>query len=322
MPTLDGRVADWMRTHRSTVSSSFLDAAGITKAQRRRLVRLGVLERVVDGSYQFRGVEPDELTRCAALCTSRPTLVIAGPTAGRRWNIRRTPRDGLIHVIGPPCSQPCREPWVRVYRTNLIHAEEIVYCADGVRITSPPRTVVDLARYLDDGALASAIEFALSSGLCTYESLLRVARRLDTPGRPWVRRFLRILGERAPGKPRESDWERRVFDALVTRGVGDLESQVWQTLPGYGAARFDLAIPSIRWVLEVDVHPEHRTVEGQGGDHRRDRKSRRIGWDIERVAELELVSDFENTLDDVAESVEQRRAEVAALMRAGLWTTK
>lgn len=226
MPSLDGRVAMWMRTHQSTVPTSFLAAAGISRSQRKRLVEARVLERVVDGAYRFVGVQPDELGRCAALCASRPSLVVAGPTAGRLWRIRRSPRDDIVHVIGPPRSQPCSHEWVKVYRTALISRDEIVTRPDGIRLTSPPRTVIDLARYLDDQALASAIEFALSTQLCTVATLRRLAERLNTPGRPWVRRFLRTLDARVPGRPRESDWERRVLDSLSARGVTGLESQV------------------------------------------------------------------------------------------------
>lgn len=320
MPSLDGRLAEWMRTHRATVPNSILDVNGVSEPQRRRLVIAGVIERVVDGAYQFRGVEPDELSRCAALCASRPHLIVAGPTAGRRWGIRRSPRDGLVHVIAPPHSQPCRETWVRAYRTALIDDEDIVVLADGTRLTSPHRTAVDLTRYLGDDALASAVEHVLSSGMCTMATLSRVAERLNTPGRPWVRRFLRVLAGRTTGRPRESDWERRVHDALVNRGVSDIESQVGEQLAGYGTARFDLAIPSIRWVLEVDAHPEHRTLEGQAGDHRRDRKSRRQGWAVERVGEAELTADFAATIDDLVSAVALRRDEVARLTLAGLWT--
>jgi very-short-patch-repair endonuclease len=319
MTSLDRRITDWMRTHQTTVSVPFLDASGVSPTQRRRLVRTGVIERVVNGAYRFAGVEEDELARCAALCTSRPYAVICGPTAARAWGTRKAPRDGLIHFISPPGSQPCREPWARPYRTALIFPDEIVYRPDGIRLTSPPRTIVDLARYLPDDALASAIEWALSTRICTLETLRRTAERLNTPGRQWVRRFLRILAQRAPGRPRESDWERKVFDALFARGVSDLESQVKETLPRHGSVRFDLAIPAIRWVLEVDVHPEHRTIEGQGGDHRRDRRSRRAGWVVDRVGEVELTTAFEAVVDEQVEAITERRIEVAKLTAAGLW---
>jgi hypothetical protein len=99
-----------MRRHRATVSAQQLDALGVTERQRRRLVAARVIERVVDGAYRFAGVEPDEMSRCAALCASRENLVIAGPTAGRYWMIPGSPRDDLVHVLAPPCSQPCRDP--------------------------------------------------------------------------------------------------------------------------------------------------------------------------------------------------------------------
>ena len=200
MASLD-HIIHWMRDHRTTISTAALDAAGVTTPQRNRLVTAGVLERVIDGGYRFAGAEADELTRCAALCTSRPQLVVAGPTAGRIWGIRRSPRDGLVHVIAPPASQPCRQSWVRPYRTALIHEDEIVRRADGINLTSPPRTLIDLTRYLSNDALSSAIESALHAQLCTTTTLHRLAERLDTPGRPWVRRFLRVLAGRAPGRP-------------------------------------------------------------------------------------------------------------------------
>ena len=318
MPILDERVTAWMRTHQGTVPTTVLEAIGVTAKQRDHLVAAGILTRVLHGCYRFSGTQPSELMRCAALCATHPHLVIAGPTAGREWKIRKSPHDDVIHAIGPPRSQPCIESWVAVYRTPL-RSDEIVCRSDGIRFTCPPRTVIDLARFLGDDDLASAIEYVLSERICTYDTLLRYARRIEARGRPWVRRFIGILEARKPGRARESDWERRVFDALVGRGVVDLESQVWESVPGYGPARFDMAVPALQWVLEVDVHPEHRTLGGQRNDHSRDRKSKRIGWQTDRVGESELRAAFDETLDDVAASVAQRRVEVAALSEAGLW---
>jgi very-short-patch-repair endonuclease len=319
VPSLDHSVAEWMRQHHSIVSSSALAALGVSNGQRRRLVGAGVLERVVDGAYRFAGRELDDLARSAAICTSRPQLTIAGPTAGRIWNIRRSPRDGFIYVIGPPGGQSCREPWVKLYRTALLHDDEIVCRRDGIRLTSPPRTVIDLTRFLSPVELASAIEWVLSERICTAATLRRLAGRLDTPGRPWVRRFLGVLDGRVRASPRESEWEMKVHDALVAAGVGDLETQVWKDIPGYGRARFDMAIPHLRWALEVDVHPEHRTIEGQGGDHRRDRAARTVGYEIERVGEAALTANFDDEINALAASIEARRETVARLLAAGLW---
>jgi hypothetical protein len=264
MSGLERAAVQWMRGHHAIATTEALAGCDVSPDQRRRLVQGGVLERLVDGAYSFAGIAPDELARCAAVCGSRPHLVVAGPTAGRLWGVRRSPRDGLVHVIAPPASKPCRAPWVKAYRTALLSADEIVRRTDGIRLTSPPRTVVDLTRYVSDSDLRSAIEDVLHRRICTAATLARIASRLDTPGRPWVRRFLRALGERHPGRAAESEWEIKVVDALVARGVADLERQVAVAIPGLGTVRFDAAVSSLRWAVEIDVHPIERGHAGGG----------------------------------------------------------
>ena len=137
MSRLGRPVVEWMRDHHATATTEALAACGVSPDQRRRLVESGVLDRLVDGAYSFAGTTPDELARCAAVCGSRPHLIVAGPTAGRLWEIRRSPRDGLVHVIAPPASQPCRAPWVKAYRTALVCDDEIVRRSDGIRLDIP-----------------------------------------------------------------------------------------------------------------------------------------------------------------------------------------
>lgn len=312
MSTLDPSAIAWMRSHHTTIPSDRL-AAGTTIDQRRALVSAGVLGRVVDGAYAFTGVVPDEAARCSALCSSRPQLVVCGPTAGRLWELRRSPRDGLVHVIAPPASQPCREPWVRPYRTSLLHPNEVVARPDGIRLTSPPRTVVDLTRYVDPLALASVIEHALSRQLCTIATLYRTAQRLNTPGRPWVRRFVSVLAQRHSGAAAQSEAELTLHRALEARGVRGLQRQVRAELPGYGTAWFDLAVPAVRWAVEVDLHPEHRTLEGRASDLRRDDGAEAIDWRVRRVCELELQpARFASTVDALIAALRRRRDELTS----------
>ena len=232
-------------------------------------------------------------------------------------------RDGLVHVIAPPASHPCREPWVKAYRTALIDPEDVVTHPDGLRLTSPSRTVVDLTRYVDPFALTSIVEHAISSGLCSETAMERTAARLATPGRSWARRFLRTLASRHPGAAAESEGELRVFRALVRAGAVALVRQHVITLPGYGPARFDMAIPPLRWALEVDLHPEHRTPEGRARDSLRDVAAEGLGWRVRRVGEVELDRRrLPTTIAALVTEIERRRADVAALVGAGLWSPR
>ncbi len=229
MSTLDQRSLSWMRAHHATIPVSEL-AHESTFDERRAMVSAGLLERVVDGAYGFGGIAADELARCAALCGSRPHLVVAGPTAGRLWELRRSPRDGLVHVIAPPASNPCREQWVRAYRTALVFDDEVVRRSDGIRLTSPPRTVVDLTRYIDSWSLASMIEHALSRRLCTVGTLHRTALRLATPGS--------AMGQAIPSRARAA---RPRCAGRITRGAARVRSPAlpgreWAAAPGASRA--------------------------------------------------------------------------------------
>ncbi len=133
-----------------------------------------------------------------------------------------------------------------------------------------------------------------------------------------MRRFLAVLEQRHPGAAAESEWELRVCNALVRRGVPGLERQVWKELPGYGPARFDIAIPELQWVLEIDIHPDHG-LEGGAADKRRDRCARAIGWETERVGERDLAAGFDATIGGLVQAIDRRRAQVDALRAARLW---
>jgi hypothetical protein len=143
--------------------------------------------------------------------------------------------------------------------------------------------------------------------------------RMAARGRPWVRRFLRLLDARYRGAAAESEPELRVYAALRRRGVTDLVRQHPIILPGYGRARFDMAIPELRWALEVDIHPEHRTTEGVANDNRRDDAADEIDWAVRRLAEGEL-SAFGATIDSVVHTIQRRRDAVARRIAADDWS--
>ncbi len=178
-------------------------------------------------------------------------------------------------------------------------------------VSGPTVSVVLMTRHLGNTALASMVDDAIAKKYCTDAALRRTAERLAGPGREWVRRFLRVLDRRHPGRPGASDPERDVYDALCDRGVEGLVRQWPQILPVYGPAAFDIALPDLRWALEVDVHPEHRTLEGAARDNRRDDAADAVGIAVKRIGEAQLDDDFEGTIDMVVAAIERRRSAVA-----------
>jgi very-short-patch-repair endonuclease len=193
------------------------------------------------------------------------------------------PPDQRIHVLAPPASHPTVAPWVVPYRTAHVHHHDIIERSDGIRVTSRARTAFDLARTLSPLDLRSVIEQAMADGGHNDDEMVAVAIDWLSPRRRWARTFLEQLDRRVTGGGAESHHELVLAEALVTAGIRGLVRQYTIELPGYGRARFDLAVPSLRWAIEVDVHPTHREAAGIASDVRRDEAAGSIGWHVSRV---------------------------------------
>jgi len=294
------------------VSVEQLDAAGCSPNEIRNLQRAGDLELVLRGVYRTPSVPITEAGRCAAVCLARPEVAIAGPTAGRLWQLRRLPSDQRIHVIAPRASQPTIARWVVPYRTDACHAHDVVERADGIRVTSRARTALDLARWLGPDDLLSVVEQVVHDGRLSDNDLLTVAVDWLSPQRKWIRNFIRALDRQLPGPAAESHPEVRVGDALRLAGIHGLVRQHRLKLPGHGLARFDLAVPDLSWAIEVDLHPVHREQMGIAADARRDRAAEAIGWFTSRIDEEAYVHRFHQTIAELVALGAQLRLSVAS----------
>jgi very-short-patch-repair endonuclease len=301
----------WTSKHHAVITDQVLRTLNVSVEARKRLVRDGVLERLIDGSYRFTGVPLDELARCVAASARPGGLIVAGPTAGRVDGLRRMPRDNKVHVLAPPASNPSVVPWLVPYRTAAIDPSHVVMRPDGIRITHPARTAVDLMRHLSTSDVRSVVDQILHRGLATMDDMRAVAEPLATPGRRWAKRFLELLDMRGDAAAAESHWESRVIGELRARGL-DLVPQHWLDVPSWGRIRLDAALIPLRWGLEIDGHPEHFSEDGSTRDAGRDLACDAIGWSISRVTTLGLQHDFEHQIQTILRVVQRRRRDLAA----------
>lgn len=288
MAFLPVEVIDHFATHHGVATHAQLVDLGLTRDRILGLRHAGTLVQVLKGVYRIPVVPLDDRARSVAVCAAHDDAVVCGPTAGRLWGLRRLPSDLRVHVIVQPRRQPSVESWIVPYRTAAIRDRDVVERVDGIRVTSRARTALDLARHVGDLDLLSIIEQVAKDGRLSDDDLRDVAVDFISERRPWLRRFLAQLDRRLDGGAAESHQETLFGDALASAGIGPLVRQYPIDLPGYGPARFDLAVPTQRWAIEVDIFPTHAETEGRRRDRRRDVAAQAIGWTTTRVVEAEL----------------------------------
>ena len=289
MTTLTPEALAWMSTHHGIITASGLQTCKVSARSRKRLVAAGVLITVAKGVYRIASA-PDVLeSRCVALCCAHPTGFVTGPTGGKFRSLRRQPKDDEVHFCVPHGHELVLEG-VRVRQSRSVdQSQDVQVRADGIRLATPWRLAFDLAADLSDTDHRSVVEQLIADGHCGIGALIAVGKRLASPRRPGSERFLATLANRLPGGPLESHPEVVLAEALSAGGVPLHAQAPWLTLPGGRRIRLDMSVPDIRWGVEVDVHFSHFMLEGGSADRDRDRKCRRIGWQIERVTALDLL---------------------------------
>lgn len=285
-----------------------LTDTGLTVRQVEYLVERHCLVSVVRGAYASPSVALTETSRLVAICLARPHVVIAGPTAGRVHGLRKVGGDLRTHLLAPPGANPAVGRSTRTFHTRAFGETDFEQRDDGLRVTTMQRTSLDLSRHLGASALLSVIEQVMQR-TGSSDSDLRAMALPWLPRRRWVRQYFDALDRRIDGPAAESDPEVVVGQMLHDRSVFGLVRQFAIDLPGYGPARFDLAVPEMRWALEVDVFASHRETLGVEADRRRDDAARRLNWTVDRIGSDDYEHDLIASIDRVTTRYRQLRAQ-------------
>jgi len=280
---------------------------GLSRDTVAHLVRERVLTPVFRQVYSVTPGPFDDARRSVALCLAVPDGVLSHQTAAAHWQLRRAPRGMLDLTVRAP--RQVRLPDVRVHRITKLDGEDVVKYANGLRVTTPARTLFDLATLVSPPVLASATQDALNRRLCTPWSLGDVGDRMIRQGRPGSTAFRELIAGRAASLPAVgSDGELVLAAALEELGLPAFTRQFQVQVDTGGVVRLDLALPADQFGIEVDDPAWHASPVAMQRDHARDLFLRADGWDLVRVTSDDVFRRLRSTSAGIANIYLHRRS--------------
>jgi hypothetical protein len=242
-----------------------------------------------------------------AACLHVPDGAIGFTTAAQEYGFRGM-TDRRVHLLVPHGCSP-RVEGVVVHRCRRIDAVDLAgRRPDGIRLTSPPRTLHDAAAIIGPRGTESAIEQALLDRRSTIETLMSTSRRLYHGNRPGSKVFDAVIGSRPVWRnAARSDLEIRVRTAIDMAGLPEPEVNMPFVLPTGEAIEIDIAWLAWTTAVEVDHPFWHDGSRESTRDKRRDRKLQSLGWATPRLTKDDVDLDLDDAISDVR----------AVLMRRG-----
>jgi very-short-patch-repair endonuclease len=280
-------------------------ALGYTRRAVEHRVATGRLHPIYRGVYAVGRPEVDRKGWwMGAVLACRLQVALSHETAAALWRMCPERGDG-IHVVGPR-GQDHRHPGVVAHRSRTLAPADLTR-RENIPVTTPLRTLIDLATRLPAPALEAAINDADKLDLITPAALR--ATLDDRRGQRGVRPLREIL-ERDEFVLTDSELERRFLRITRRAGLGPPLTQ--KLVNGF---RVDFYWPDLGLVVETDGLRYHRTPSEQARDRIRDQTHIAAGLTALRFTHRQVRFEapyVERTLRVTADIAARRRAPAAS----------
>jgi very-short-patch-repair endonuclease len=229
----------------------------------------------------------DDQALMIAVLDGGPRAVISHWTAAALWGIPGF--DGLdIHISRrrAASSRPARDSTIHEPRSLPDHH---LTALRGVPVTTPTRTVFDLAGVASPGKVERALDTAWSRRLLTGRTLHEMLPELAERGRTGITTMRLLLEERPRDyTPADSGAELRARRVLADAGIRGLELQVDLGDDRDWLGRVDLVDRRRRIVVEIDSALYHGALIDRRADELRTARLEAAGYVVRRVTDVDV----------------------------------
>lgn len=277
----EATTGDLATRQEGAVKRSQLLQAGVGASVIKRLIRTGTLHRRHHGVYIVGHLAlAPYANESAALLACGDRTVISHRSAAFLWGLASRPGDVDVTLIRRQC-RPKRG--IRLHRVAALEARD-VRRRHALPVTSPARTVIDLAADAGDGELEKVIAAGRSAGLLRDGEL---ERALELAGsRPGTGRLRRLLSAEGATGITRSEGERILRRYLRAAGL-----PLFGTNRRIGAWELDFLWAGERLVVELDSYEFHKDRAAFERDRRKDMALRDAGYTVIRITGRQLIDE-------------------------------
>ena len=288
---------------------------------RRQTLRLGITDDTIDwrlqtgrwelvlpGVVRIAGAPQTFHQRCfAAAAWANPGGMVSHASAGALYRLDGVGEDRSVHVTVAYERSLCVRDGFRVHRSQLIEPLDL-RTIDGIAVTTPARTVLDLAGVLRGERLESAFESFRRRGLLTTVELAQRFETVGGRGRPGSR-AVRALIRAHLGEPAlESRLEVRAARLLRASGLPSPVRQHRLVGADGNRYRLDFAWPDRRVAVETQGFRWHGNRLSWKQDAARTTAIESLGWRLLVVTWDDVTIRPDATLHRIAVALRRRAA--------------
>ena len=290
-------VAVLASTQHGVVAFWQLIEVGLRPGAIKSRVHAGRLHRIYRGVF---AVGHPSLSRegqlIAAVLAYGPDALLGQWSAAELWKFTSNSRP-LIDVVS--AADRRSRPGIAFHQIKTLDPGDRTK-RHNIPVTSPVRTLLDVATVAAPAQLASIVEEAGRLGWLNRSAMQQLIER--NAGRSGVKALRAALEELDPS----ARWTRSELEALflrTCRAHGIQPPIVNARVEGF---EVDCLWPAARLIVELDGYEFHRTPAAFERDRRRDALLKRAGYEVLRVTYAWLTSDPDGVADTVRTLLERR----------------
>jgi very-short-patch-repair endonuclease len=276
-------IAALAASQHGVVSREQLHVLGLSEQAIDHRVRIGRLHVIHRGVYAVgHRVLTMEGRWMAAVLAAGRDAVLSHTSAASAWELRAV-GSGAIHVTIPGDPGRKRRAGIRIHRSCTLTSDDTTEYK-GIPITTPARTLIDLAATLRGRPLEQALDRAELLRLIDFAELRRALAA--HPTRPGSRSLQAMLSRyTAESAVTRSELEEHFLDLCDDHGVRRPETNT--RIEGI---EVDFAWRDARLIAEVDGYAFHRSRSAFETDRERDVRLALAGWEVLRFTYAQVTA--------------------------------